>query len=159
MGLTNKRKRHSFGDDRAYLSETTQVRVRFQEVDSMRIVWHGHYLSYFEDARRALGRRYGLDYPVFLQNNIGAPLVSLWVDYLSPALTNDMLEVEARLYKSEGAQLEFCYQVKRAGTGLLLATGGSIQAFTTLQGELLLTWPALMIERYEAWKDLWVLPP
>ena len=25
-------------------------KVRFEEVDSMGIVWHGHYASYFEDA-------------------------------------------------------------------------------------------------------------
>jgi len=156
MGVRRKRRRRSFGEARSYLSVTTQVRVRFQEVDSMRIVWHGHYLTYFEDARRAFGRRYGLDYPVFLENNIGAPVVSVWVDFLSPAMGNDVLEVEARLYKSEGAQLEFSYEVKRAETGVLLASGGSLQVFTTLRGELLLTWPALMIERYEAWKDLWI---
>ena len=158
MGIRSKQRRHSFEDARAYLSEATQVRVRFQEVDSMSIVWHGHYLTYFEDARRAFGRRYGLDYPVFLENNIGAPVVNLWVDFLSPARANDVLDVEARLYKSDGAQLEFGYQVKRSETGVLLATGGSMQVFTTLEGELLLTWPALMLERYEAWKDLWVPP-
>ena len=159
MGIRSKQRRHFLGDARAYLSETTQVRVRFHEVDSMRIVWHGHYVTYFEDARRAFGRRYGLDYPVFLENDIGAPIVSLWVDFLAPAMANDVLDVEARLYKSDGARLEFNYQVKRSETGVLLATGGSTQAFTTLNGELLLTWPALMLERYEAWKNLWVPPP
>ena len=158
MGVGSRQRRHSFGDGRAYLSETTRVRVRFQEVDSMQIVWHGHYVTYFEDARRGFGRRYGLDYPVFLENRIGAPVVALRVDFLSPARANDMLDVEARLYKSEGAQLEFGYQVKRAETNILLATGVSKQVFTTLEGELLLTWPALMLERYEAWKDLWVPP-
>lgn len=157
MGVRQKR-RLGFDEDRPYLAETTQVRVRFQEVDSMRIVWHGHYLTYCEDGRRAFGRRYGLDYPVFLQHDIGAPVVSVWLDFLSPALSTDVLDVETRLYKSEGAQLEFAYQIRRAGTGLTLATGGSKQVFTTLAGELLLTWPALMLERYEAWKDLWVSP-
>jgi acyl-CoA thioester hydrolase len=158
MGVRSKQRRHAFGDDRVYLSETTQVRVRFHEVDSMRIVWHGHYVTYFEDSRRAFGRRYGLDYPVFLENDIGAPVVGLHVEFLSPAMANDVLDVEARLYKSDGAQLEFGYQVRRGGTGILLAAGGSKQVFTTLQGELLLTWPPLMLERYEAWKDLWIAP-
>jgi len=85
MGLRSRQRRPFLGDVRPYLSEATQVRVRFQEVDSMSIVWHGHYLTYFEDARRAFGRRYGLDYSVFLEHNIGAPMVSVWVDFLSPA--------------------------------------------------------------------------
>ena len=37
---------------RPYLEETTTVRVRFQAVDSLRSVWHGHYVSYFEEGRR-----------------------------------------------------------------------------------------------------------
>lgn len=158
MGIRSKQRQQSFEDGRPYLSETTQVRVRFQEVDSMHIVWHGHYTTYFEDARRALGRRYGLDYPVFFENKIGAPVVALRIDFLAPAMTPDVLDVEARLYKSDRAQLEFGYQVRRAETGALLTTGFSRQVFTTLEGELLLTWPPLMLERYEAWKDLWVSP-
>ena len=35
------------------LSHQTQVRVRFSEIDSMHIVWHGEYLRYFEDGREA----------------------------------------------------------------------------------------------------------
>lgn len=29
--------------------------VRFNEADPLGIVWHGHYASYFEDARAAFG--------------------------------------------------------------------------------------------------------
>ena len=159
MGVKKKPKKRGFPEDsRMYLSETTQVRVRFQEVDSMSIVWHGHYISYFEDARRAFGRRYGLDYPVFLENNIGAPVVGVWADFLSPAMANDILDVEARLYKTDGAKLEFGYEVRRCKTGDLLATGGSVQVFSTLEGDLLLTWPQLLLNRHEAWKDLWITP-
>lgn len=39
----------------APLCVTTQREVRFEEVDVMRIVWHGRYASYFEDGRVAPG--------------------------------------------------------------------------------------------------------
>ena len=42
----------------------------------MNVVWHGHYLAYFEEGRRAFGRRYDLDYPVFRANEVVAPLVT-----------------------------------------------------------------------------------
>src|SRR5438876_3054726 len=99
---------------RPYLEATTTVRVRFQEVDSMRIVWHGHYLSYFEDARRAFGERYGLDYADIRRHNLHAPLVRVSVDFLAPATDNDLLEVSARLLKLDAAKLEFHYTVVRA---------------------------------------------
>ena len=41
------------------LSETVRVQVRFSEVDSIKMVWHGHYMTYMEDAREAFGRKYG----------------------------------------------------------------------------------------------------
>ena len=44
------------------LSEKVAINIRFSEVDSLLIVWHGHYLKYFEDAREAFGRKYGLGY-------------------------------------------------------------------------------------------------
>ena len=45
------------------LSCITPLRVRFSEVDSMRVVWHGEYVRYFEDGREAFGEQYpGLGY-------------------------------------------------------------------------------------------------
>ena len=40
------------------LTESKQILIRFSEVDSMSIVWHGSYVQYFEDAREAFGRKY-----------------------------------------------------------------------------------------------------
>jgi acyl-CoA thioester hydrolase len=140
---------------RRYLEHTTCVRVRFHEVDSLRIVWHGHYVAYFEEARRAFGRQFGLDYPVFLEHGIAAPIVQLRVDYLAPARASDLLEVTARLFRSESAKLEFEFEIRRQGEDRLLAVGSSLQVFTRPDGELLLQWPPLMQERYRQWESLW----
>lgn len=40
---------------RPTLSVTKTLTIRFSEVDSMGIVWHGSYALYFEDAREAFG--------------------------------------------------------------------------------------------------------
>ena len=44
------------------ISETVRVKVRFSEVDPIRMVWHGNYIKYLEDAREAFGHRYGISY-------------------------------------------------------------------------------------------------
>jgi acyl-CoA thioester hydrolase len=141
-----------------FLEESTIVRVRFNEVDLLRIVWHGHYANFFEEARRAFGRRYGVDYTVFLEHNIAVPVVQLHVDYYSPARVSDLLEVKARLLKSDAAKLNFVYEVRRTGEERLLAGGSTVQVFTTPQGELLLTWPRFMQERLREWEPLWQTP-
>src|SRR5512140_777258 len=109
-----------------YLEETTTVRVRFNEVDVLRIVWHGHYANYFEEARRAFGRRYGVDYTVFIDHNIAVPVVQLHVDYYTPARVSDVLEVKARLLKSDAAKLSFLYEVRRQGEEKLLCGGTTV---------------------------------
>ena len=45
-----------------FLEAEGSVRVRFQEVDALQVVWHGHYLGYFEEGRHAFGRAHGFEY-------------------------------------------------------------------------------------------------
>jgi acyl-CoA thioester hydrolase len=142
----------------AYLEETCAIPIRFHEVDSMRVVWHGHYVAYIEEARRALGRRYGIDYTTFFAHNTPAPVAQLRIDYLAPAQLSDTLTVTARLFKTEAAKLEFEYEIRRQSDRTLLAFGTSLQVFTNVQGELMLTMPPLMVERYAAWEALWIRP-
>jgi acyl-CoA thioester hydrolase len=141
--------------DRPFLAETTTLRVRFQEVDAMKIVWHGHYVGYFEEARRAFGRRYGLDYSLFFEQGVGAPVVEMYVKYLQPARMSDVLEVTARFYRNEAPKLEFDYELRRSGEAPVLAIGGSVQVLTNLQGELLLQPPEFLAACYQRWEGLW----
>jgi acyl-CoA thioester hydrolase len=141
-----------------YLEETCVIPIRFHEVDSLLVVWHGHYVAYIEEARRALGRRYGVDYTTFFAHNTPAPVAQLHVDFLAPARLADTLTVTARLFKSEAAKLEFEYEIRRQSNRSLLAFGSSLQVFTNPQGELLLTLPPFMLERYGAWEKLWIQP-
>jgi len=70
----------------------------------------------------------------------------------------DTLTVTARLFKSEAAKLEFEYEIRRQSDRSLLAFGSSLQVFTNPRGDLLLTRPPFMVERYRAWADLWIQP-
>lgn len=145
-------------DARPYIEETALLSVRFNEVDALHIVWHGHYINYFEEARRALGRRLGIDYPTFIERRIAVPVIHLELDFLAPARLSDTLAVTARLLKSESARLDFDYEIRRQGEATLLATGSTSQVFTTPAGELILNWPPFLLERLEAWQPLWKLP-
>ena len=40
------------------LTAELDFKIRFSEVDSMNVVWHGSYALYFEDAREAFGKKY-----------------------------------------------------------------------------------------------------
>lgn len=70
-------------DPQPLTAEVTRT-VRFQEVDMMGIVWHGHYASYFEDARLAVGKKYGVSYHDFYRERVAAPIRKLHTDYFRP---------------------------------------------------------------------------
>jgi acyl-CoA thioester hydrolase len=135
-----------------YLENRTAVRVRFQEIDTLQIVWHGHYLSYFEDARVAFGRRYGINYDDIGAAGLAAPIVKLSCDFFSPARFDDELEVVARLYERESAKIEFYYEVYRRGEPEPIAAGSTIQVFADANGDMLLTMPQFMREFYDKWE-------
>jgi len=141
-----------------YLEHRTRLRVRFQDVDVLEVVWHGHYLSYFEAGREALGEELGLGYREFRAAGIIAPVVHLSVDYLQPARYGDELVVVTRLHPSRRATLELSYQLRRAADDALLAVGRSTQAFTDSAGDLLLNTPELVAAFHEQWRDQLVEP-
>jgi acyl-CoA thioester hydrolase len=43
------------------VSTSVTLKVPYYDVDLMQIVWHGNYLKYFEVARQALFKKYGVD--------------------------------------------------------------------------------------------------
>ena len=50
------------------LKHSKDIEIRFSEIDSMGVVWHGSYTLYFEDAREAFGQKYGLGYMTFFES-------------------------------------------------------------------------------------------
>lgn len=133
-----------------YLEHATEVRVRFHEVDALRVVWHGHYVGYFEEGREAFGRAFGLGYADMEAAGFVVPLVHVEVDYAAPARLGDVLTVVTRLHPAPAARLTFTYEV-RAADARLLATGRTDQVFTDLEGKLALTRPPV----YEAFLARW----
>ncbi len=136
-----------------YLEQTVRVRVRFQEVDALRIVWHGHYLSFFEDGRAAFGAEYGIGYDDIVQAGLIAPVVQVACDYVMPARFNDELDVTTRMLCDGAAKLVFYYEIHQAQDGTLVTRGETVQVFTDVQGELLLAPPAFITAFLERSKD------
>lgn len=132
------------------LSEKTEVRVRFNEADPLGIVWHGHYIRYFEDGREAFGNKYGLGYLDFYKQGFIVPIVSVHCDYKKSLRYGDRVIIETIYTSSEAAKMKFNYSLFNAETGELVASGYSVQVFldkntSTLQ----LTNPPF----FEDWKN------
>lgn len=133
------------------LTETIRIRVRFSEVDSIRMVWHGNYVKYLEDAREAFGRKYSLEYLRFYENGLFIPMYDLHMKYVKSASVDDIISVKITWKEVVGAKIVFEYEIRRDSDNALLMTAESIQLFTNLNGELELICPPF----YEEWKAKW----
>ena len=147
------KRNRKIGSNEPSLITTTRTTVRFSEVDSMQVVWHGEYVRYFEDGREAFGREYpGLGYLDFYANGYTAPIVDLQLQYLSPLTVNDVAIIETRYIETVAAKLCFEYIIRKESDGALVARGGSIQVFVDANGEMVLNNPPF----YEEWKYRWL---
>ncbi len=134
------------------LSEKIAISIRFSEVDSLTIVWHGHYLKYFEDAREAFGKKYGLGYLEMFEKGYVTPIVQIHCEYKAPLTYGDKAIVEVIYRDSKAAKLEMEYKITNASSGLLIATGYSLQVFLDrTKSELQLIIP----DFFAKWKENW----
>ena len=135
----------------ASLINRTTVRVRFSEIDSMQIVWHGEYVRYFEDGREAFGRQYRLGYMDVYGQGYMIPLVELNCQFKQSLAFGEEAIIETRYINTEAAKICFEYIIYRASDETVVATGSSIQVFVNLNKELQLINPLFYLE----WKKGW----
>src|SRR5690606_3139440 len=93
------------------LQHITRFRVRFNETDPLGIVWHGHYITYFEDGREAFGETYGISYRDIQGNGFLAPVVKCTCEYKLPLRHGDWATVETVFVNHPAAKMVFRYTI------------------------------------------------
>ncbi len=142
--------------DSKVLQCVLSVKVRFNEVDSMGIVWYGNYVEYLELAREEFGRKYGLTYlGDIYRNGYYAPVVKLDIDYKHILEYQDELFVRATYIPTLSSKICFEYEIftkSPDGGEILVATAGTTQVFTDMDKNLVLENPCF----YKEWKEKWL---
>lgn len=135
------------------LHTTVRVRVRFSEVDSINMVWHGNYVQYLEDAREAFGHQFGLEYLHMFHSGYLAPVADVHMKYKSTASVDDELDVIITYRPTRGAKLIFDYEIRKVSDGSLVMEAETTQLFVTRSGEFEVSEPTFLTE----WKQRWNL--
>lgn len=112
-----------------FIEDKTKIRIRFSESDAMGVVWHGNYLKYFEDGRESLGDQYKMNYTDIYTKGFVTPIVKIDVNYKSPILFGEEIEVRTRFIKSQSAKIVHHYEVWNLSSGKLSCVGTSEQVF------------------------------
>jgi len=111
----------------------TELRVRYAETDMMGIVYHAHYLAWFEVGRTELLRQHGIPYRELEDAGYRLPVIEVQARYLRPALYDDVVTIVSRMKDHPSVRLRIDYEVFARDQKLV--TGHTLHAFINRQGE------------------------
>ena len=125
------------------------LKAEFYDVDSMRIVWHGNYIKYYEQARCVLLDKIGYNYNEMEHKGIAWPIVKLDVKYIKPIIFGQEFCIRATLDEYEN-RLKISYLVYDQISGAIINRGTTTQMAVDMEsGESLLVSPAHLIKIVE----------
>ncbi len=79
------------------------IRVYYEDTDAGGIVYHSAYLRFAERSRTEWMRDMGFDHTQLrVETGAGFAVARVEIDYLKPAVLDDLLEVETRILKAGG---------------------------------------------------------
>jgi acyl-CoA thioester hydrolase len=131
------------------ISVSTRLKVPFHHCDPLSVVWHGHYLAYFEQARAALLAKYGLDVSDIRSMGYRMYVTEAHCHYGYPLSYNDEVAVQAKL-TAVTPLVRVAYRVTNLSQSRPSARGYTKLATTDAQGNLLAQTPDDILARLAA---------
>ncbi|HLT34036.1 MAG TPA: thioesterase family protein [Aquaticitalea sp.] len=130
------------------LRSTHLLTVRFNEVDSLGIVWHGHYIAYMEEAREAFAKKHGISYLDIKKEGFDVPIVKTSTEHLLPLKYGDSMMVETIFKNTFAAKMIFEYVIRNTSDEVV-CKGETVQVFVANETrEMSLATP----EFFKQWK-------
>lgn len=128
-----------------YFTET-DILVPFHDVDSMDVVWHGHYAKYFEVARCEFLDVIGYGYKAMRDSGYTWPIIDMRTKYIKSIRFGQKISVHCSLREWE-YRLKLEYIIRDAVTGEKLTTGYTCQAAVDMTtGDMCFESPAILLQ-------------
>ncbi|MDM1063348.1 acyl-CoA thioesterase [Empedobacter falsenii] len=129
------------------LVHNSNFAVRFNETDPLGIVWHGNYITYFEDGREAFGRHFGISYLDIQKSGFVTPIIKSVCEHKFPLKYGDICRIQTTFEDTLAAKMIFKFKIFNQDEKLV-CIGETIQVFLDNKGDLMLTLPPF----FEEWK-------
>jgi acyl-CoA thioester hydrolase len=110
------------------VSCSVQLKVPFYDIDLMQVVWNGNYQKYFEVARQALFKKYGLDFYRYMQEKRYAfPVIRSKVKHIRPLRLDDEFICKATL-REASVKIVIDFEIRLIADDQICTVGRSEQA-------------------------------
>ncbi|WP_248733211.1 acyl-CoA thioesterase [Pseudomonas sp. MWU13-2517] len=104
----------------------TEILVPFFDIDTMHVVWHGHYVKYLEVARCALLDKLGHNYTQMQASGYAWPVIDMQLRYVRGATFGQTINVRASLVEWEN-RLKVNYLITDLASGERLTRASTVQ--------------------------------
>jgi acyl-CoA thioester hydrolase len=125
---------------------TIELEIPFHDVDSLGVVWHGHYYKYMELARTALLRSLELEVAQIRDLGYRLYVIETRCRYAFPLRYAERARVSAWV-KDVDNRITIAYEVFNVTAGRRSARGHTVLASTDADGNLLLETPDALRRR------------
>jgi acyl-CoA thioester hydrolase len=115
----------------------------------MGVVYHTHYLDYFEAGRTEALRDLGVSYRSLENEGIIMPVVEANVRYRGPARYDDMLVVKVTFDEAPSVRVPISYTVHRTEEDEVLVTGHTTLCFMDADRRRPIAAPDAVVEAFE----------
>ena len=128
-------------------SASLTLRIPFNDVDPMQVVWHGNYFRYMEQVRCELLRQIDYGYREMEASGFAWPIIDTRMKYIAPLRFDQLVRVEARISEYEN-RLRIDYEFFDVASGARTSKGYSIQvAVSKASGEMCLASPQVLLDK------------
>ena len=130
-----------------------EVKISFEDLDPMNIVWHGNYMRYMEQARCDMLDKLNYTYTDMRDDGYTYPVAKMNVKYIKPAEFGDILMIKSEIVSVEPS-LDIKYVVFNKKTGEKIFEASTMQiGIDTQTRKSIYTPPARLVQALERIKN------
>ena len=100
-----------------------QMRTLYADTDRSQVVYHAHYLRYFEFGRASLMRDAAYPYKEIETSGYVYPIIKVDIDYFLPLYYDDLMLIHTRPGDRERVRLQFDYIITHGRSGEIVCKG------------------------------------
>ena len=136
------------------ITSSTKIHIPFHDVDSLNIVWHGHYVRYLEIARCELLSLIGYNYDSMKKHGHAWPIVDIRIKYIKPAAFDQKVVVQCKLEEWEN-RIKISYEIFDETLSTKLCKASTTQMAIDMQsGETLFESPKILLDLVKKYVSL-----
>lgn len=110
------------------ITREIELRVRYKDTDTMGIVHHANFITFYEVARTEMMRAFGRTYREMEDSGVMMPILGVDIEYFSPAYYDDVLTIKVMVPELPKVRMTFDHEIYNE-EGTLLNKGRVVTAF------------------------------